>query len=138
MPFKLSSIKLICIYAPLFMEFFHKLLSLRGYMEFLPTHMFALLWHFFNSEYVFAVICISIGRCAFLCEQCLRFLFYFLRANAFLLLVLFMLLARSGFTRSVLFFVFHVYGLIRLVWQPFQLRSMRCRSKSAQTLWTGR
>ena len=47
---------------------FLKLLCLRGYMEFLPTHMFALLWYFLNSEYVFAVICISIGVCAFLCE----------------------------------------------------------------------
>lgn len=30
----------------------------------------------FVSEYVFAVICISMGMCAFLCEQCVC-VFYF-------------------------------------------------------------
>ena len=43
-----------------------------------------------------------------------------------------------GLRDLFLFFVFLVYGLIRLVWQPFQLRLRRWRSKSAQTLWTGR
>ena len=57
--------------------------------------MSTLLLDFFISEYVFAVICISMGMYAFLCEQfvCV-FYFCFLRANAFLLLV----------------FGFHVYG----------------------------
>ena len=43
-----------------------------------------------------------------------------------------------GLRGLFLFFVFLVYGLIRLVWQPFQLRLRRWRSKSAQTLWNGR
>ena len=53
------------------------------------------------------------------------------RCYAFLRSVLFMFLATSGFTRSA-FIV-----CLSCVWLN-QLRLRRWRSKSAQTLWTGR
>ena len=95
---------------------------LRCYMQFLQANMATLvygilsqaimfvgLYGIFANAHVHAVMRFY-GRC-YLC---------FLRG--------------LGLRDLFLFFVFLVYGLIRLVWQHFQLRLRRWRSKSVQTV----
>ena len=130
-----------------------------------PYNISTLLWYFFISERIClccyvelspanmfgAVICYFCKRIwlrwfreFFLKLLCLRGYMEFF-ANAYVHAVMrsygwcyLCYLRDLGLRDQFLFFVFLVYGLIRLMWQPFQLRLRRSKSKSAQTLWTGR
>ena len=90
-----------------------RICSVLLYATFASEYGYAGLWNSFSSYYVRAVMR----------SYCWCYLCY---------------LRDLGLRDLFLFFVFLVYGLIRLVWQPFQLRLRRWRSKSAQTLWTRR
>ena len=92
---------------------YQRICSALLYATFASEYGYAGLWNSFSSYYVRAVMR----------SYCWCYLCY---------------LRDLGLRDLFLFFVFLVHGLIRLVWQPFQLRLRRWRSKSAQTLWTGR
>ena len=98
---------------------------LRCYMLLLQANMATLVYGILSQAIMFARLYGIF--CQRICSRC----------YAFLLLVL-CYLRDLGLRDLFLFFVFLEYGLIRLVWQPFQLKLRRWRSKSAQTLWTGR
>ena len=78
--------------------------------------LFFLLANMFSLLYVFLWECVRSSA-----SNVFAFFIYFLRANAFLLLVLFFVSCEIWVYEICFIFVFHVYGLIRLVWQPFQL-----------------
>ena len=87
---------------------------LRCYMLLLQANMATLVYGILSQAIMFAQLCVpTVGVIYVTCEIWVyEICFYF-------------------------FFAFLVYGCMAfLVWQPFQLRLRRWRSKSAQTLWT--
>ena len=100
---------------------------LRCYMLLLQANMATLVYGILSQAIMFARLYGIF--CQRICSRC----------YAFLLLVLFMLLARSGFTRSVFIFCLSCVWLnqIGVAALSVKIEAMG-RSKSAQTLWTGR